>query len=162
MALNRNLLKFLAVPICIAAAFFGYAAITSREALHKAAAKTFNRDGLGTGAYQSIYYTTDVRNPLLTPTAWQGRALYKKWCGACHGKTTGGTTIGPPLVAYDVENHGDDTFYSAIRYGVKQHHWNFGDMPPMPDVTREQARKIIVYVRETQIADDRRHESLNE
>jgi len=160
--LNGNFLGFLAIPICIAAWFFGDTPINSLDAAYKSAANKLSRDVFGVGPYQSVYYTLDVRNPLLSPTAWQGRALYKKWCGACHGKTAGGTTIGPPLVEYDAEHHGDETFYSAVRYGVKQHHWSFGDMPSMPHVTREQTRRIIVYVRETQNANDRWHKGADE
>lgn len=106
---------------------------------------------------------TDLRRaPLLSPTAWQGRKLYKKWCGSCHGKTTGGTASGPPLVMYRAEHHGDDTFHRAVREGVKQHHWSYGDMPAIPDLVDDEVSEIIAYVRETQTADSRQHSELDD
>jgi hypothetical protein len=35
----------------------------------------------------------------------------------------------------------------AVRDGVKQHHWHFGNMPPQPEVTPEQTGHVIAYVR---------------
>ena len=40
----------------------------------------------------------------------------------------------------------------AVQRGARQHHWNFGDMPPQPQVTPEEIRAIIRFVREVQEA----------
>ncbi len=163
-----TMLKMLTLPavaLGVAAGLVGYATIPSQQGFDDVVAEVVDRVGTNESTNQSSHYdvlTMDVRNPLLSPTAWQGRALYKKWCSSCHGKTTGGTASGPPLVMYSAEHHGDDSFFRAVQDGVKQHHWNFGDMPPIPGLTREQVRKIILYVRETQIADERRYGELDD
>lgn len=142
--------------MCITVGLIGYAATVSPQALYNAVARIFDRDQASDERPYRSHYILDVRNPLLSPIAWQGRALYKQWCSSCHGNTTGGTRRGPPLVIYDIENYDNASFLAAIRDGVKQQHWSFGDMPPISAVSGEQARKIIAYVRETQIADQRR------
>ncbi len=165
MALNLKMLTLPALALGIAAGLVGYATIPPQQGFYDVAAEVVDRDGTDESTHQSGHrnaHTMDVRNPLLSPTAWHGRALYKKWCSSCHGKTTGGTASGPPLVMYDAKHHGDDSFYRAVWDGVKQHHWSFGDMPPVPGLTREQVGKIILYVRETQIADKRRYGELDE
>ena len=128
--------------------------------LFKAVASVLNRESTEIRTNPKHYYILDVRNPLLSPLAWEGRALYKERCASSHGKTTGGTTRGPPLVVYDAEHFDDEAFYTAIQHGVTQNHWNFGDMPPILGLTKDQSRKVIVYVRETQAADQRRHRHL--
>ncbi|NJO35044.1 MAG: cytochrome c [Rhodospirillales bacterium] len=40
----------------------------------------------------------------------------------------------------------------AVKTGVRQHHWRFGDMPPQPRVTEEQVAAIVGFVREVQTA----------
>ncbi len=165
MGLNPKMTKVLAAVMGITAGFVAYAVMTSQKTSNNVAAEVVDQDGTDKGTRLSSQYDAhimDVQNPLLSPAGWQGRALYKEWCSSCHGKTTGGTAKGPPLVMYAIEHHGDDTFHSAVRSGVKQHHWPFGDMPAVPGLTREEISKIILYVRETQIADKRRHGELNE
>jgi hypothetical protein len=34
--------------------------------------------------------------------------------------------------------------------GVKQHHWQFGDMPPQPNISPEEMGHIIAWVRQEQ------------
>ena len=78
-----------------------------------------------------------------------GAATYAAKCRECHGPAARGTDKGPPLVhGYYVPNHHADlAFYRAVKQGVVQHHWEFGDMPAQPDVTPERVADIIAYVR---------------
>ncbi len=82
----------------------------------------------------------------------QGRVLFNQYCAACHGPGGWGTQQGPPLVhqVYRPAHHADLTFHFAVRDGVRSHHWNFGDMKPLPDVTPEATEHIIAYVRREQ------------
>jgi hypothetical protein len=41
---------------------------------------------------------------------------------------------------------------------VRSHHWNFGDMPPQPQVTPQQLADIVAYVRVLQEANGIFHE----
>ena len=43
-------------------------------------------------------------------------------------------------------------FANAVRNGVVAHHWQFGDMPPVPGVSDADIEAIICYVRELQRA----------
>lgn len=96
----------------------------------------------------------DVVVPALSARAESGRAAFEANCASCHGQNAAGSEIGPPLVhkIYEPSHHGDGSFYSAVRYGVRAHHWSFGDMPAQPDVSELEMADIIVYVREIQRA----------
>ncbi len=97
----------------------------------------------------------EVRMPRqLSPQALRGRAVFEAECAACHGATAGGSDRGPPLVhpIYRPAHHADLAFASAIRFGVRQHHWYFGDMPPRPGVADGDIPAVIAYVRELQRA----------
>ena len=65
-----------------------------------------------------------------------------------------GTNTGPPLVhdIYNPGHHDDRSFYRAVKSGVPQHHWRFGNMQPLPKVTESQIGAIVRYVRELQLA----------
>lgn len=78
-----------------------------------------------------------------------GRAAFDVHCAVCHGTAALGTEQGPPLVhvIYEPSHHADGAFYLAAAQGVRAHHWRFGDMPPVPDVTRDEVTAIIGYVR---------------
>ena len=86
--------------------------------------------------------------------AQAGQAPFGQYCAACHGATAGGTDTGPPLVHpyYVASHHGDMAFVMAARQGARAHHWDFGDMQPVPDVTDEELEALILYVRELQQA----------
>ena len=83
-----------------------------------------------------------------------GEELFNANCSACHGVGAVGTDAGPPLVhdIYHPGHHSDVSIRSAVRVGVKQHHWFFGDMPPVAGVSSDDVEKIVCYVRETQRA----------
>lgn len=82
----------------------------------------------------------------------KGRALFEQNCMICHGPGAQGTKQGPPLVHkyYEPNHHADAAFYLAVQRGVRQHHWNFGNMAPVPGVSRDEVTLIIAYVRDLQ------------
>ena len=96
----------------------------------------------------------NIKLPAFSAIAKAGQAKFAANCQPCHGKHATGTTQGPPLVhiIYRPGHHSDLSFYRAARYGVRAHHWPFGDMPPVKGVTREDVSQIIQYVRELQRA----------
>ncbi|MFC3674949.1 c-type cytochrome [Ferrovibrio xuzhouensis] len=92
--------------------------------------------------------------PRLSAQAAQGKIAFDGNCATCHGVNAAGTGNGPPLVhnIYNPGHHADEAFYRAAAYGVRQHHWPFGNMPPQSQMTRQQMDDIILYVREMQLA----------
>ena len=92
--------------------------------------------------------------PDLSETALLGRELFTANCSQCHGVDAVGSSEGPPLVhnIYEPGHHGDLSFHLAVRRGVRQHHWQFGAMDPVPGVAVEEVDKIVCYVRELQYA----------
>jgi mono/diheme cytochrome c family protein len=98
--------------------------------------------------------TVDVKVPELSPVAEAGRVAFREHCAACHGPAAGGTDKGPPLVHkwYQPNLHADVSFVLAAKRGAPQHHWPFGNMPPVPDVDDQSLQQIIRYVRELQRA----------
>ena len=79
----------------------------------------------------------------------RGAALFQASCASCHGEAALGTDQGPPLVhiVYEPNHHADISFVMAAERGVRAHHWRFGDMPPRPEVSREEVMEIVRYVR---------------
>ena len=51
---------------------------------------------------------------------------------------------------YEPNHHGDDAFRSAIANGAAQHHWDFGDMEPIPGLSDDEVDAVIAYVRSVQ------------
>jgi mono/diheme cytochrome c family protein len=115
--------------------------------------------GLGLVVYQGTSGPTrktivDVIVPKLSAAALGGQALFAQNCAGCHGVNAGGSDKGPPLIhdIYNPGHHSDISFHRAAQYGVQQHHWSFGNMPPQPQVTKQQVDEILVYIRELQAA----------
>src|SRR5688500_6570507 len=79
----------------------------------------------------------------------EGDSLFRANCAMCHGESARGTTQGPPLlhIIYEPSHHGDASFALATQRGVVAHHWQFGNMPPQPQVDSASLQKIIGYVR---------------
>jgi len=97
----------------------------------------------------------EVKVPTLAGTALVGEETFNANCASCHGKNAAGKDgIAPPLVhkIYEPGHHGDMAFVLAAKQGVRQHHWSFGNMPPVPDLSDEQLSDIIAYVRKLQRA----------
>ncbi len=99
-------------------------------------------------------FTVEVKPASLSQEGEEGAAYFKINCQACHGQNAAGTKLGPPLIhdIYNPGHHSDEAFYLAAATGVRQHHWLYGDMPPQPQVAREDVTKIIRYIRELQEA----------
>ena len=105
-------------------------------------------------AQDSQAFTVEVKPAPLSQEGQEGATLFKMNCQACHGQNAAGTKLGPPLIhdIYNPGHHSDEAFYLAAAIGVRQHHWLYGDMPPQPQVAREDVAKIIRYIRELQEA----------
>lgn len=78
-----------------------------------------------------------------------GETAFNQNCAACHGERGLGTDQGPPLInmIYEPNHHGDMAFFMAASRGVQAHHWNFGNMPPLPQVSTEEMQAIVPYIR---------------
>lgn len=82
----------------------------------------------------------------------EGEPLYQAYCASCHGTDLRGTAVGPSQlsVIYQPGHHPDDAYVLAALRGVRAHHWNFGDMPPIPDLAQADMTRIIAFIREHQ------------
>ena len=82
----------------------------------------------------------------------RGYQLFKdEGCQQCHGKKLEGTLTGPPLVynLYKKGSHHKRRLNKSIKYGTKQNHWEFGEMPAYPDLSDEQIDLLIDYIRDS-------------
>jgi mono/diheme cytochrome c family protein len=82
----------------------------------------------------------------------RGGPLFDNNCAVCHGPEGSGTSSGPPLVhvIYEPGHHPDESFQRAVAEGVAQHHWEYGPMPAVPGLDRDEVADITAYVRELQ------------
>ncbi|WP_236545384.1 c-type cytochrome [Tropicimonas marinistellae] len=96
----------------------------------------------------------DVRLPEgLSADATLGKTVYDEKCVSCHGTNAAGQWgIAPPLVhkIYKPSHHGDMAFQLAARTGVRAHHWSFGSMPPVEDISDTEITQVTLYIRELQ------------
>jgi len=91
----------------------------------------------------------------LSPKARAGQQVFSAKRATCHGTDAEGKAgIAPPLIhkIYEPCHHSDLAFVMAARNGVRAHHWPFGDMAPVPEVTDAELAGIIRFVREVQVA----------
>ena len=86
--------------------------------------------------------------------AYSGEQSFQNRCSVCHGQHAEGTQSGPPLVnrLYEIGHHSNFSFHNAVNKGVTSHHWNFGDMPPIPNLDSAEVDAIICHVRDLQRA----------
>lgn len=91
-------------------------------------------------------------SPGLVPNPVKGKVLYEKNCAACHAVDLKGSDKGPPFLhrVYEPSHHGDIAFQLAAKKGVRQHHWQFGDMQAVPGVSPDEVAHITAYVRAEQ------------
>lgn len=91
-------------------------------------------------------------SPGLMPSTATGKALYQKNCAACHGVDLKGSDKGPSFLhrVYEPSHHGDIAFQLAAKNGVRAHHWQFGDMKPVPGITPDEVAHITAYIRAEQ------------
>ncbi|MDE2869737.1 MAG: cytochrome c [Chloroflexota bacterium] len=89
----------------------------------------------------------------LNAAASEGETVFNAHCAQCHGPEATGTNLGPTLIdrIYHPGHHGDAAFHLAVLRGVRQHHWQFGNMLPVPGVSETQVNQIICYVRHLQL-----------
>lgn len=108
----------------------------------------------GVPSEDALPHQVAVSVPQLGQAATAGASVFDAQCAACHGINASGGHGGPPLVhiIYEPNHHGDGSFVAAVRNGVRQHHWNFGNMAPVPGLSDQQVQQIITYVRELQRA----------
>lgn len=89
----------------------------------------------------------------LSAEAQIGQRGFEAVCADCHGLNAAGQNgVAPPLVhiTYEPNHHGDGSFLSAVRNGVRAHHWTFGNMPVIEGLTDADVRAITQYIRELQ------------
>lgn len=82
-----------------------------------------------------------------------GKRGFEAKCASCHGVNASGQDgVAPPLVhiIYEPNHHADESFQRAVAMGVSAHHWHFGNMPAIADVTRGNVKMIVAYIRELQ------------
>lgn len=104
---------------------------------------------------QAASAMVEVTVPELAGLATEGARAYGALCASCHGENAAGRQgIAPPLVhvVYEPSHHADGAFLLAATRGVRQHHWTFGDMPPVPEASPQDVAAITAYVRELQRA----------
>ncbi len=92
--------------------------------------------------------------PQFSVLAAEGEVIFNGTCAACHGENLAGTENGPSLLNpyYRPAHHSDYAIVSAVRNGVNPHHWNFGPMPPLDQITSDDLTRVIAYIREIQRA----------
>ena len=88
-------------------------------------------------------------SPGLMPNPNMGKPLFENKCASCHGVDLNGSDKGPPMLnkIYEPSHHADVSFQIAAKAGVRAHHWRFGDMPPVADVTPDEVAHITAYIR---------------
>ncbi len=86
---------------------------------------------------------------VIPPEYREGDAAYQRDCARCHGEDGLGSESGPPLLhpIYKPTQHPDAQFLLAVRSGVEQHHWDFGDKEPLPGVSPPDIGRITSYIR---------------
>jgi len=91
-------------------------------------------------------------SPGLMPNPAVGKKQFGTHCASCHGVALQGSDKGPPLLhrIYEPSHHADIAFQLAVKNGVRAHHWQFGDMAPLPQVTPDDVAHITAYVRAEQ------------
>lgn len=96
--------------------------------------------------------TTLVLLPELSVHAKAGKVAFAKNCQSCHGENGSGTEQGPTLIheIYNPGHHSDQSFFLAVKNGVRAHHWPYGNMPPQRHVKLAEMKDIIVFIREIQ------------
>ncbi|AJQ97460.1 c-type cytochrome [Gynuella sunshinyii] len=94
----------------------------------------------------------DVKIGPLTPRAAAGQVTFNQYCAACHGVNGQGTKVGPPLIhdIYNPGHHDNASFMRAVKNGVQQHHWPYGNMPPQPQTGFTDMTNLMAFIREVQ------------
>mgnify|MGYP002132013040 CR=1 FL=1 len=102
-----------------------------------------------TGIAAQSWQPPPQHSPGLMPNPNAGKPLYEAHCASCHGGGLNGTDSAPPLLhkIYEPSHHSDAAFQMAVAQGVRAHHWQFGDMPPVEGLTPDDVAHITAYIR---------------
>ncbi|HCH31980.1 MAG TPA: cytochrome C [Oceanospirillaceae bacterium] len=94
----------------------------------------------------------DVKVGDLSVIASKGQMVFNTNCAQCHGVDAAGGVGGPPLIhnIYNPGHHANEAFIRAVRNGVRQHHWQFGDMSSQPQVAFGDMVFLLKFIREVQ------------
>ena len=94
----------------------------------------------------------DVSVGELSPLASKGQLVFNTNCVSCHGVNAAGGMGGPPLIhdIYNPGHHANGAFINAVRNGVRQHHWQFGNMPPQRHIVFGDMVFLMKFIREVQ------------
>ena len=109
----------------------------------------------GAGAPADGGAMAQVVVPDLKPDQTIGARLFESNCAACHGQNAAGREgIAPPLVhqIYRPAHHADVAIFVAVRIGVRAHHWTFGPMIPVEELSEADIAMIVGYLRALQRA----------
>lgn len=84
-----------------------------------------------------------------------GEEVYQASCAQCHGEDLKGTDQGPSQlsIVYEPNHHSDEAYVAAIAQGSPEHHWEFGDMPPVEGLDDDEVASVIAYIRSVQEAE---------
>lgn len=80
----------------------------------------------------------------------RGEVVFNTYCLSCHGlHGRGAPGAGPALVdtLFESSRISDETILSAMDRGASQRNFNFGAMPPVQRLSREDASQVVSYVR---------------
>ena len=118
-------------------------------------AGTIMLTGCATSSEPTEVATEKPDNGAAAPIVYSGEESFQNRCAVCHGQQAEGTQTGPPLVnrLYEIGHHPNISFHNAVNKGVTSHHWNFGDMLPIPNVEPVEIDAIICHVRDLQRAE---------
>ena len=117
------------------------------------------RRSFAAGLFALVSFTVQAQgwqvpkpSPSLMSNPAIGKKLFEKHCASCHGIALNGSDKGPPLLhrIYEPSHHADIAFQLAVKNGVRAHHWQFGDMAPLPQITPDDVAHITAYVRAEQ------------
>lgn len=106
--------------------------------------------GMHHGPGGPVPVTILIKNPRVPFKYALGQKIFRSKCAACHGQWAEGVEgKGPPLVHpyYRPGHHPDAAFYGAAMNGVRAHHWQFGDMPPVQGITKRDVAAILRFIR---------------
>jgi hypothetical protein len=123
----------------------GFGALLAAPGMNAASAAAMHHGPAG-----PVPVTTLIQDPKVPFRYALGLRAFRDKCAECHGQWAEGVADkGPPLVHpyYRPGHHPDGAFYRAAMSGVKSHHWNFGDMPPVAGITKKDIAAIIRFVR---------------
>ncbi|WP_282022049.1 c-type cytochrome [Ruegeria faecimaris] len=134
----------LLIGACVVSAVAAFIVFRSDPIEEAGPQATVSRDGL-----------VAIQMPPIEGKAAIGQRIFDASCATCHGVNAVGIDgAGPPLIhkIYEPSHHADEAFQRAVSQGVRSHHWQFGDMPPVDGLTRGDVAMVIAYIREIQRA----------